>query len=74
MAESVNTTADRLAEVATNEVIAAVEVALSREVQALHAGLSRRDWSATERAANELRDRLQFAMNEWRLAQRATGQ
>ena len=29
-----------------------------REVQALHAGLSRRDWHATEKAANELRDKI----------------
>jgi hypothetical protein len=29
-----------------------------RSVQALHAGISRHDWHATETAANELRDRL----------------
>lgn len=29
-----------------------------RSVQAIHAGLSRRDWHATESAANELRDRM----------------
>jgi hypothetical protein len=29
-----------------------------REVQALFAGLSRRDWHATEAAANEMRDKL----------------
>lgn len=29
-----------------------------RHVQALHAGLSRRDWHATEQAANQLRDEI----------------
>jgi hypothetical protein len=29
-----------------------------RSVQAVHAGISRRDWWATEIAANELRDRI----------------
>lgn len=29
-----------------------------RSVQALHAGISRRDWHATETAANELRDKM----------------
>lgn len=29
-----------------------------RSVQAIHAGISRRDWHATETAANELRDRM----------------
>lgn len=29
-----------------------------RSVQALHAGISRRDWHATETAANELRDKV----------------
>lgn len=29
-----------------------------RSVQAMHAGISRRDWWATEVAANELRDRI----------------
>lgn len=29
-----------------------------RSVQALHAGISRRDWWATETAANELRDQI----------------
>lgn len=29
-----------------------------RSVQAIHAGISRRDWWATEAAANELRDRI----------------
>lgn len=29
-----------------------------RSVQAIHAGISRRDWWATETAANELRDRI----------------
>lgn len=29
-----------------------------RSVQAIHAGISRRDWWATETAANELRDQI----------------
>lgn len=29
-----------------------------RSVQALHAGISRKDWWATETAANELRDQI----------------
>ena len=35
-----------------------------REVQALMAALSRRDWGATEKAANELRDKLDAILRD----------
>lgn len=40
------------------EILERLEIIRHREVQALHAGLSRRNWHATEKAANELRDRI----------------
>src|SRR5271154_4171096 len=39
-------------------VASIVQAIQSRSVQAIHAGISRRDWQATETAANELRDAL----------------
>jgi hypothetical protein len=45
---------------------AAIENLRQREVQALHAGLSRRDWHETETAANQLRNRIDDALADRR--------
>jgi chromosome segregation ATPase len=45
---------------------AAIEKLREREVQARHAGLSRRDWHDTETAANQLRDRIDDALADRR--------
>jgi hypothetical protein len=37
------------------------------EVQALFAGLSRRDWWATEKAANEMRDKIDQLLTDQHL-------
>jgi hypothetical protein len=47
-----------------------IEQLRQREVQALHAGISRRDWWATEKAANELRDKIDAAMTRAALSTR----
>lgn len=39
-------------------VVAVLQAMRHRSVQAIGAGLSRRDWHATETAYNELRDRM----------------
>jgi hypothetical protein len=38
--------------------VSVLQAIRQRSVQALHAGISRRDWWATETAANELRDQV----------------
>jgi hypothetical protein len=45
---------------------AAIEKLRGREVQALHAGLSLRNWHDTETAANQLRDRIDDALADRR--------
>jgi hypothetical protein len=41
-----------------DEVVDVIARLRQREVQAIHAAISLRDWSALEAAANELRDKI----------------